>query len=403
MGRELQEISGWHLSTLGELTGNYGLQTGPFGSQLHASDYTLEGVPVVMPKDMADFRISSDTIARIPQEIAKSLSRHKLQKGDIVFSRRGDIGRCALVTAVEEGWLCGTGSLRARLCQEMVLPEFVVQWLNLPQSVKWLEANAVGQTMLNLSTSILSELPVLLPPLVEQRKIAAILGTWDEAIVKAEQFVAALKARKRALMQRLLTGQARFPEFASESWAARTIGDFLQESRLPGTNGKVAKKLTVKLYGKGVIPKTELVPGSGETRYYKRKAGQFIYSKLDFLNGAFGIIPDHLDGYETTLDLPAFDVSSNANKQYLLEYVVREDFYKRQLGLARGGRKARRVPPDEFLRFTAPFPDIREQDHIANLIGIVDTEIETTEKLYEAYKQQKRALMQQLLTGEVRV
>ena len=254
-----------------------------------------------------------------------------------------------------------------------------------------------------LQTSLLENVQIPIPPLAEQRKIAAILGTWDAAIDKAERLVAALRARKRALMQRLLTGEVRFPGFETTPWKEQKIGDFLQESRIPGTNGQIAKKLTVKLYGKGVVPKEETIPGSADTRYYKRKKGQFIYSKLDFLNVAFGVVPEQLDGYESTLDLPAFDISALANGKYLLEYVIREDFYKRQLGLARGGRKARRVPPEEFLRFTTAFPDTEEQNQIAQFIQIVDAEIETSANMLEAYKQQKRGLMQRLLTGEVRV
>ena len=81
------------------------------------------------------------------------------------------------------------------------------------------------------------------------------------------------------------------------------------ESRIKGSNGKEARKITVKLWGKGVFEKTNKRVGSENTKYYKRKSGQFLYSKLDFLNCAFGIIPLDLDGLESTVDLPCFDIS----------------------------------------------------------------------------------------------
>ena len=81
------------------------VQTGPFGSQLHASDYSDEGIPVVMPQDMDGGKIVCERIARVSQKHVDDLSRHKLRSGDIVFSRRGDVTRFAVVTDREEGWI----------------------------------------------------------------------------------------------------------------------------------------------------------------------------------------------------------------------------------------------------------------------------------------------------------
>ena len=95
-----------------------------------------------------------------------------------------------------------------------------------------------------------------------------------------------------------VTPKFRFPEFLSEPvWSKVNIGEFLEESRIKGSKGDTAKKLTVKLWGNGVFEKQETLKGSENTQYFRRKSGQFIYSKLDFLNQAFGIIPNHLDNY----------------------------------------------------------------------------------------------------------
>ena len=91
------------------------MQTGPFGSQLHAEDYVDGGVPLINPAHMIDGVISPDSQVSVDEETWQRLKRHALVAGDIIFARRGELGRCAIVTKEQEGWLCGTGSLRAQL------------------------------------------------------------------------------------------------------------------------------------------------------------------------------------------------------------------------------------------------------------------------------------------------
>jgi len=161
--------------------------------------------------------------------------------------------------------------------------------------------------------------------------------------------------------------------------------------------------MTVKLYAKGVVEKSSRSPGSESTQYYRRSAGQFIYSKLDFLNGAFGLIPAELDGYESTLDLPAFDLLPDVDARWLLHFVSREDFYRSQIGLANGGRKARRVNPKDLLQIAIPVPCIEEQRSIADAIDRALQIVRADEAELSLLRAEKSALMQQLLTGKRRV
>jgi type I restriction enzyme, S subunit len=115
----------WKLKLFGDLCSSVdGVQIGPFGSQLHASDYVESGIPVVMPKDMINTEISTDSIAYVSEEIANRLSKHRLKAGDLVFARRGDIGRFVIVSSEQTGWLCGTGCIRARF-KPNIYPEFI--------------------------------------------------------------------------------------------------------------------------------------------------------------------------------------------------------------------------------------------------------------------------------------
>lgn len=186
-------------------------------------------------------------------------------------------------------------------------------------------------------------------------------------------------------------------------WTVNTMSDYLIESCVVGAKGDNAKKLTVKLWNKGVTEKKELHQGSENTQYYRRSKGQLIYSKLDFLNCAFGIIPDTLDGYESTQDLPAFDIDG-VNPYYLLCQLTQRRFYERWgVMVANGGRKARRISPVDFLGFPMLVPPLPEQQKIAEILTTQDKVIELKEKRIAEKQRQKKYLMQQLLTCKKRV
>ncbi|MBI3183149.1 MAG: restriction endonuclease subunit S [Myxococcales bacterium] len=207
---ELGEIpKRWRATTLGAEAERCGgvIQTGPFGSQLHASDYVPEGVPVVMPKDISARRVSTTDIARIREEDAERLSRHRLLVGDIVYSRRGDVERHALIGERETGWLCGTGCLLVRLGPNWPSPLFASMALDRPQTRAWITQHAIGATMPNLNTGILAAVPVVVPP---DSIIAAFAIAADQlqALVVSRDIESATLAKTRdALLPRLLSGE----------------------------------------------------------------------------------------------------------------------------------------------------------------------------------------------------
>nr|WP_253956056.1 restriction endonuclease subunit S [Lactiplantibacillus pentosus] len=108
--------------------------------------------------------------------------------------------------------------------------------------------------------------------------------------------------------------------------------------------------------------------GSVQTKYYVRRSGQFIYGKLDFLHAAFGIIPNYLDCWESTLDSPSFDISDEINSIFLLDYVLRKSFYLKQGEIANGSRKAKRIHVDTFLNMPIVVPYLKEQDRIGSIL-----------------------------------
>lgn len=187
----------WEIAKLGDISKN--IQTGPFGSQLHQSDYSECGIPVVMPKDLVGGKISEESIARVDKTHVERLCRHKIEVGDILYSRRGDVGRCAHVTKKEEGWLCGTGCLRVTIDSEKADSRFVFFQLQHPDTIGWVEKHAVGATMLNLNTTILSSVPIRLPALEIQKRIADILSAYDDLIENNQKQIKLLEEAARRL------------------------------------------------------------------------------------------------------------------------------------------------------------------------------------------------------------
>ena len=193
----------WEYTTLGAACdrGGGNIQTGPFGSQLHASDYVPVGIPSIMPQNIGDNRIDVEGIARINPDDAARLSRYLVREGDIVYSRRGDVERRALVRTREDGWLCGTGCLRVRLGENGIDPGYASYFLGHPEVREWVVRHAHGATMHNLNTSILSACPFVIPPKEEQHAIAHILGTLDDKIELNRRMNETLEAMARALFK----------------------------------------------------------------------------------------------------------------------------------------------------------------------------------------------------------
>jgi len=198
----------WEVKKVGYIATS--IQTGPFGSQLHAEDYIEDGVPIVNPSNLKDGLIIPDYKCSIDEVFYLRLQRHSLCEGDIVFARRGEMGRCGLVTAKEIGWLCGTGSLRIRPDQTVCLPRYLNFLLTLKGIRDWLTLESVGSTMDNLNTGILSRLPTLLPPLVEQQAIIAFLGQKTQAIYKVirkvENQLEKLREYRQTIISAAVTG-----------------------------------------------------------------------------------------------------------------------------------------------------------------------------------------------------
>ena len=218
-------MNNWKTYKLGDLAA---VQTGPFGSQLHASDYVETGIPSIMPVNIVDHKVEEACIARIKPEDAKRLIKYLVASGDVVFSRRGEIHRRALITEKENGWLCGTGCLRARLRNtDEVDSQFLYFYIGLVEVRDWLYSHAVGTSMPNLNSSILSNLPVVLPDLPAQRRIAEILSALNDKIDLNRRMNQTLEQMAQTLFRQYFVDGID-EENLPEGWSKKSLGELVE-------------------------------------------------------------------------------------------------------------------------------------------------------------------------------
>lgn len=167
-GDPVENEMGWEVKKIGDLAL---VKTGPFGSMLHKEDYICDGIPLVNPVHMKDFKIVPDLDFTISKEKASELENYLLKCNDVVFARRGDIGRCAIVSEAEQGFICGTGSLFVRFSKEIESIS-IMYIIRCDSFSKHLISKAKGATMLNINSNTIADLRIPLPPLSLQRLFA---------------------------------------------------------------------------------------------------------------------------------------------------------------------------------------------------------------------------------------
>ena len=325
---------------------------------------------------------------------------YKLQKNDLLFARTGaSVGKTYLYRE-SDGEVYYAGFLiRARL-RNSYDGNFIFQQTLTEKYKQFIEIISQRSGQPGVNGKEYGEWNVGMTTYHEQSAISSLFRTLDDLLASYKDNLANYQSLKATMLSKMFpkAGQT-VPEIRLDGfkgdWKKDTLEPYLTESRISGDTGLTAKKITVKLWGKGVVEKEEKYAGSSNTQYFIRKAGQFIYSKLDFQNQAFGIIPNELDGYQSTLDLPTFDIQ-NIDPKFLLEYVMRREFYEYQGLFANGSRKAKRIHPEDFLVMPVRIPSLEEQQAIGSYFSNIDNFINSYQEKFSQLETLKKKLLQDM-------
>ncbi len=379
-------------------------RTGPFGSALHRSDYTNDGIPVVNPMHIVEGEIEPTRTMTITEKAANNLAEFRLKAGEIIIGRRGDMGRCAVVQPLQVGWLCGTGSMIIR-CENGANAEFLQRVLSSPQAISAIEDASVGTTMINLNQGTLAGLKIQLPPLPEQRAIATALSDVDGLLGGLDRLIAKKRDLKQAAMQQLLTGQTRLPGFHGE-WEVKRLGDAFtitagkSKSAYVVDDGDfwVCDMGSVSIEGRLIVSKRTNYCGD----FLKR--GDLIMPKDDIGGGNIIGKVGYIDANETyILGDHVYCLRALKGDPRFLAYVinshrVNSELRKKVIGSAQLGLGRKSVNEQGI-----QFPPDPEQTAIAAVLTEMDGELAALEQRREKTRALKQAMMQELLTGKTRL
>lgn len=243
--------------------------------------------------------------------------------------------------------------------------------------------------------------PVLVPPLHEQRKIAAILSTWDRAIELTEKLLAAKQKRKQALMQQFLTGKVRLPGFGKDQWKPHRLGDVASNSaRRIGNAGE--RNLVYSVTNSvGMVPMNDGTIGENIDRYKVVGNRDFAYNPMRLNVGSISMWEDDREVLVSP-DYVVFRCTKNLDPDFL-NHFRKTHYWRHYVNRAGGGSVRVRIYFKDLAPMPLLLPGRKEQKAIARVLNCQDRELELLQRRAAALKQQKKGLMQQLLTGKVRV
>lgn len=350
---------------------------------MHKEEWTTSGVPFYRSSDvMAAINGTENEKVYISEALYEKLSSisGKLEAGDVLVTGGGSVGKPYIVPNNEPLYTKDADLLWIKN-QGKFHPYFLYEFFFTPTFRSYLSSISHVGTIAHYTITQLSETPICLPSVGEQQKIGDYFYNIDHLITLHQRKCEETKKLKKYMLQKMFPQNGkRVPEIRfvgfTEDWEQRKVKEFAIESEVKGHSGKDAKKLTVKLHNKGVYVADEKIQGSDNTQYYIRRAGQFIYGKQNFFNGAIGIVPKKLDKYESTKDVPAFDVSSDVNVDWLYYYIARPEIYKPQEALCTG-TGSKRFHVNNFYNLSLAIPKMDEQIkikeyfvHLDNLITL---------------------------------
>lgn len=277
------------------------------------------------------------------------------------------------------------------------------------ESTKWYRevANiavegARNHGLLNIPVNDFFNININLPIQYEQEKIGKFFSKLGQQIELEEKKLELLEQQKKGYMQTIFSQELRFKDENGNNysnWEKVKFNYFMSKPNKLEKGKDIQKDqlLTVKLQGNGVCKANiNRALKLGSTVYYKRFTGQFIYGKQNFFNGAFGIVPDDLNCFYSSGDVPALNLDNNKiTNDYFINYISRKDYYKKKEAFSTG-TGSKRIHEDTLLEFDIMLPSIEEQNKIGNFFNKLHELIEIQSSKVELLEERKKGLLQKM-------
>ena len=406
---------GWTLGTLKDLADTI------MGYAFRSEDFVPTGIPLLRMGNLYQNTLDLNrNPVYLPDSFKVDYKRFLVSPGDLVMSMTGTMGKRDYGFTVEIPSNTQCSLLNQRVLK--IVPKnnassgYILNLLRSELILSVLYSFPGGTKQANLSAKQLQEIPVLIPPELEQKKIAQILSTWDKAISVTEKLLANSQRQKKALMQQLLTGKKRLLDENgtrfSETWKLYALSKLFQRVTTKN-NGKSNNVVTIS--GQHGLIKQEdffkkTVASDTLDGYFLLKKGQFAYNKSysnGYPMGAIKRLNRYPEGVVTTLYI-CFELTipKKSCGDYWEHYFESGLLNNSLSQIAHEGGRAHgllNVKPSDFFSLKVAVPGFEEQQKIASVLSAADTEISTLEKKLACLKDEKKALMQQLLTGKRRV
>lgn len=384
--------NGWHRTTVGDLCDLIN------GNGFKPSDWTEEGLPIIRIQNLNGSTVFN-YFAGTPNP------RWVVSTGDILFAWAGSKG----ISFGAKRWFGPQGVLNQHIFRVVAKTAVDAGWLYeaLCTVTERVENQAHGfkATLLHVQKADITEQPLLVPPLSEQQKIASILSTWDRAIITCAQLLDNSRQQKKALMQRLLGS----PTKGKQGKNFKRIADIAERIKR-SSDGSEYPVLTISSLS-GFVRQDEkysrFMAGKSVEDYILLRKGEFAYNKGNSKTYEFGCIFE-LEDFDAGL-VPhvyvCFKLSAGLSHRYF-KYLFEADYLKPQLGqLVNTGVRNNgllNIKPSEFMNTQVPVPSLDEQERIADILHAASEQILLLEQKLACLQQEKKALMQQLLTGKRR-
>lgn len=284
------------------------------------------------------------------------------------------------------------------------LTEWFFYFFNHRELTPYLTRQGAGRY--KLTKEALKKIPCVIPNLTEQKKITKCISTWDRAILALQNLIDQKEQQKKWLMQRLLSGKKRLIGFDGK-WSEVKVGAIANiPEKTPISEIKNLKLLTVRLHTKGIQfnPRDKPILSSSGRPYYIRNEGEILIGRQNIHNGGIGLITSEFDGHICSNAISSLGVNNKvASTTFILYYFSFQEFYERVENYM-GGTGQKELSEKQLLEIPLYIPKtLEEQIAIANVLSASDKEISSLYQKRNLLKEQKRGLMQQLLTGKKRL